>query len=243
MHILTTLAVVLMVTGSVQVTWLWCTFIGWILIVGLGTAIGFHKLLSHQTFATGRWVKRILTYFGCLGLTGAPLYYVSIHQGYHHPLSDLKGDLHSPRDGFFHSYVGWQLKIRAKDIDLRTGMRILRDPWICWINQNYLKVSWGTFFILAAIDYRVALYGMIVPAFIGYHIENIVTSFGHKRWFGYRNYELGDDSVNNWLLGLLSWGNGLQNNHHQAPRRYNYRHKWFEVDLSVPIIAVLRRIP
>lgn len=36
--------------------------------------------------------------------------------------------------------------------------------------------------------------------------------------WGYRNYETGENSRNNWLIGLTSGGDGWHNNHHADPR-------------------------
>jgi stearoyl-CoA desaturase (delta-9 desaturase) len=50
--------------------------------------------------------------------------------------------------------------------------------------------------------------------------------------WGYRNFETHDDSRNNWLIGVLSNGEGWHNNHHAEPRAAAHGHRWFELDVS-----------
>jgi fatty-acid desaturase len=58
------------------------------------------------------------------------------------------------------------------------------------------------------------------------------------RW-GYRNYETGEDSRNNVLIGLLANGEGWHNNHHADPRAARHGQKWWEFDLTYVILRVL----
>ena len=67
-----------------------------------------------------------------------------------------------------------------------------------------------------------------------------VNSLGHM--FGYRNYETRDFSTNNWLVALISHGEGWHNNHHAVPRSARYGHKWYEFDMSWWTICVLEML-
>ena len=49
---------------------------------------------------------------------------------------------------------------------------------------------------------------------------------------GYANYATGEDSRNNWLVALLSVGEGWHNNHHEDPSAASVQHRWWELDLS-----------
>jgi stearoyl-CoA desaturase (delta-9 desaturase) len=57
--------------------------------------------------------------------------------------------------------------------------------------------------------------------------------------FGKKRYDTTDDSRNNWLLALLTMGEGWHNNHHHYQSTANQGFFWWEVDLSYYIIKML----
>jgi len=57
--------------------------------------------------------------------------------------------------------------------------------------------------------------------------------------WGYRNFPTRDNSCNNWLVGLISNGEGRLNNHHAEPRCASHGRRWCELDLSCLTIRAL----
>ena len=64
----------------------------------------------------------------------------------------------------------------------------------------------------------------------------------HDRRWGTRRYETADDSRNNWLLGLLTLGEGWHNNHHHycASARQGFR--WWEIDVTYYLLRALAAV-
>jgi stearoyl-CoA desaturase (delta-9 desaturase) len=62
----------------------------------------------------------------------------------------------------------------------------------------------------------------------------IVNWCGHK--YGYRNFEIQDQSRNTLWVDLILLGELYQNNHHRFPNRMNFAVRWFEVDPVYPFI-------
>jgi stearoyl-CoA desaturase (delta-9 desaturase) len=60
--------------------------------------------------------------------------------------------------------------------------------------------------------------------------------------FGKREFETADRSRNEWLVGLLAFGEGWHNNHHAFPRSAFHGMHWWQVDLSSYIIWTLERV-
>jgi fatty-acid desaturase len=71
-----------------------------------------------------------------------------------------------------------------------------------------------------------------------WHITWSVNSFTHL--WGYRNFETHDDSKNNWVVGLISNGEGWHNNHHSEPRSAAHGKRWWEHDISYTTIRLLQ---
>ncbi|MGH8032315.1 MAG: fatty acid desaturase, partial [Luteimonas sp.] len=57
-----------------------------------------------------------------------------------------------------------------------------------------------------------------------------INSLAHQ--WGTRRFETGDDSRNNALLALLTFGEGWHNNHHHFPGSARQGMRWWEIDLS-----------
>jgi len=70
------------------------------------------------------------------------------------------------------------------------------------------------------------------------HITWLVNSVSHL--FGYRNYETRDQSRNNWLVALLTYGEGWHNNHHADARAARNGHRWYEIDVTYYLIRLMK---
>jgi stearoyl-CoA desaturase (delta-9 desaturase) len=81
-----------------------------------------------------------------------------------------------------------------------------------------------------------------IPAAITGLMSNVVNYVGHKpNWIGgFRTYKLNDQSTNNWLWAIPSWGESWHNNHHRHPKNFSLGEKWWEIDISGLIIRLIR---
>ena len=81
------------------------------------------------------------------------------------------------------------------------------------------------------------VWGVFVRTVLVWHITWSVNSVTHL--WGYRNYETDEQSRNNFLVGLLSNGEGWHNNHHAYPRSAAHGHFWWEFDVTYLTIKAL----
>jgi stearoyl-CoA desaturase (delta-9 desaturase) len=81
------------------------------------------------------------------------------------------------------------------------------------------------------------VWGVFLRTVIVWHITWSVNSVTHR--FGYRSYETDEQSRNNWLVALVSAGEGWHNNHHWDPAAASVQHRWWEIDLSAYTIRAL----
>ena len=73
----------------------------------------------------------------------------------------------------------------------------------------------------------------------GNHLAYAVNSICHR--FGSQPFETGDESRNNFFMGLLAFGEGWHNNHHAFPAAaYHGMGRW-QPDLSALVIRGLVR--
>jgi stearoyl-CoA desaturase (delta-9 desaturase) len=84
------------------------------------------------------------------------------------------------------------------------------------------------------------VWGVFVRTVYVWHITWAVNSVTHL--WGYQNYEVSDQSRNNWIIGLTNNGEGWHNNHHAKPRCAAHGHKWWELDLTYSFIVLLEKL-
>ena len=222
-------------------SWWWAaTIVGYVCLKMIGIAAGYHRLFCHGGYEVSTPTKRVILFFGILAGQGTPITWTAIHRGYHHRHADTAKDLHSPRDGFWHSYIGWMFKYPK--ISARSALNLSRDPDILFAHRHYLKILWATNIVLALISVDLWLYLLAFPAFITLHCFLTQTSVTHLPWAGYRNYDVKDDSVNvPWLFPFIL-GEAWHNNHHGDARNPNYGgRKWWELDPTYWFIRLIRK--
>ncbi len=66
--------------------------------------------------------------------------------------------------------------------------------------------------------------------FLTHHVTWSVNSVCHT--FGKRAFETNDRSRNEWVVGLLGFGEGWHNNHHAFPRSAFHGLRWWQFDLA-----------
>ena len=229
---------VLLIVGVIPASYLIATFIMWILVCGLGIAVGYHRVFSHKTYALPVWKENILLFFATFAGQGASIFWAALHRGYHHPYSDQPKDIHSPVVyGRLGAFVGWYLKITEKDspVSIKYAVDLLRKPNHVWFHKHYHRILWGVPLLVACVDWRLALTGFCLVTMLGLLQDNLVNVYGHyKGLIGYRNFETRDNSQNNPILGYLAWGQGWHNNHHKSPGSFDFGSgvsgKWWEFD-------------
>jgi fatty-acid desaturase len=233
-------SVYLLCTAAPQWWWVY-TIIGYVCIKMLGVSAGYHRLFSHRGFQISKTWKRILLFFGMLSAQGSTIAWVGMHRSLHHPNSDRPGDPHSPRDGFFHSYILWMFKFKEGDVNLKSIIDLVRDHDHMFVHKYYHYILWGVYAMAAIISTELFFFGLILPAFIAHHSFNLQTSLSHCRKLGYRKYDTLDDSVNSILLWPLILGEAWHNNHHGDAKnpQYGGRH-WWEIDPTYSLIQLIR---
>lgn len=218
--------------------WIW---LGWFAIGCVGVEIGLHREFAHRSVGLrSRPMKWLLGWLACMGAQWSPAYWAALHVGYHHRNPDGERDLHTPRNGVWHAYMGWMLR-DSGTVNILRARDMLADPMHALLHQYYLRIFWGSMLVLALVlPWSVFCALVVIPILLSLHQENVVNVVCHLRWCGYRNHDTRDDSVNVWPLGILFWGQGFHNNHHATAGRPDFGHRWFEIDSCRWVIPVLR---
>jgi len=208
-------------------------------LVALGVTAGFHRMLTHRSFRPHPVVKFLLLVLGSMALEGSAIQWAATHLK-HHAQADREGDPHSPVEGFFHAHVGWMFKNSEADSDTY-GRYLTQDRMLVFVSRTFWLWSILSLLIPFAIGgWTGLLWGGLVRIFLTHHVTWSVNSVCHT--FGKRAFETNDQSRNEWVVGLLAFGEGWHNNHHAFPRSAFHGLRWWQFDLSGYVIRGLERI-
>ena len=210
-------------------------------LVMLGVTLGYHRMLAHRSFRCHPFIKFILLVLGSMSLQGYAIEWAATHIK-HHALADREGDPHSPLEGFFHAHIGWIFGYGQNNPDPNLYCRhLLSDHLVIFISRTYLFwVVLGLVIPLVIGSWTGFLWGGLVRVFLVHHVTFSVNSVCHT--FGKREFQTKDQSRNQWIVGLLTFGEGWHNNHHAFPRSAFHGLHWWQFDLSCYIIRGRERL-
>lgn len=202
---------------------------------GLALSVGYHRLFAHRAFTAPPPVRALLAILGSITLQGPVTQWVTDHRK-HHAFSDRPGDPHSPHTsgpgwrgavaGFWHSHVGWMFVTKGMERGEAYGRDLYQDGLIRTIDRMYMLwvalsvglpflIGWGVRGTVGG-GVQAMMWGGLLRIFLFHHATFAVNSICHL--FGRRAYETRDRSRNNWVVALLTFGEGWHNNHHGFPR-------------------------
>ncbi len=203
-------------------------------------------MLTHRAFEANAVTRFILLVGGTMSLQGPPADWAATHIR-HHAKADKEGDPHSPLEGFWHAHTAWLLRDRfvraglAHDkLMLDPVTRFIQNTWGFWVFLTFAAPAFIAFAVTGTWQGAVsgAVWGGLLRVFVGHHITWSVNSVTHM--FGTRPFKTPDQARNNFIIGLLGWGEGWHNNHHAFPRAAYIGMRWYQVDIGKYVLTLLK---
>ncbi|MDQ3264184.1 MAG: fatty acid desaturase, partial [Myxococcota bacterium] len=199
---------------------------------------GYHRYFAHRAYQTNRVFQFLIALLGTTAAQKGPLWWAAHHR-HHHRSSDQPDDIHSPvQDSFWWSHVGWILSDKYDATHFDAIKDFARFPELRLLNRFHLVPSialavglhfWGGLSML--------VWGYFISTVLLWHGTFTINSLSHV--FGKRRYKTTDDSRNNWLLAIITCGEGWHNNHHYHQNTANQGWFWWEVDFSYYVLKLL----
>jgi fatty-acid desaturase len=238
--------------------WRWSSVVAflavWLVGQNVGIGMSYHRQLTHRGYATPKWLEYFMAACGTMALQGGPLYWVAVHR-MHHQYTDKPGDPHSPRDGAWWSHMGWILNgslHNESKVLSRYAPDLAKDPVHQWLSKyHWVPVTtvgfgllfggavfggWGVKGMACGISW--VLWGIFLRVTVGMHVTWLVNSATHM--WGSQRFKGRDDSTNNWLIALITGGEGWHNNHHAHPVSARHGMAWYEIDFNYMGIQLLQ---
>ena len=213
-----------------------CISLYWLRMFAIGA--GYHRYFSHRAFSTSREFQFILAVAAQSTAQKSVLWWSSKHRN-HHLHSDTEMDVHSPvRKGFFYSHVGWIFARRHDTTDFSKVAEWTRYPELMWLHRFELApaVALAVLCFLAA-GWSGLVVGFFWSTVLVYHGTFCINSLAHVS--GRKRYVTGDNSRNNWLLAIITMGEGWHNNHHAYQSSVRQGFRWWEFDPTYYLLRAL----
>jgi stearoyl-CoA desaturase (delta-9 desaturase) len=211
----------------------------------------YHRYFSHRTFKTSRVGQFIFGVLGASAVQRGPIWWAAHHR-HHHAHSDQEGDIHSPKQvGFWRAHMGWFLSRRGFTPDMKYVRDLLQFRELRWLDRFDVFVPTllgvGMFLLGVLLEnkaphlhtngWQMLIWGFFISTVLCYHGTYTINSLSHV--FGRQRYRTGDTSRNNWLLAIITLGEGWHNNHHFYPNAARQGFYWWEIDVSYYMLKML----
>jgi len=229
------------------------------IITSVGIGVGYHRHFTHRSFQAVTPVRALLGIFGSMAAQGPMFFWVAIHRR-HHQFADTAGDAHSPyvqREktfanrvvGFWHAHTGWLFDTEVTDWG-RYIPDLIKDKAMFRVSELYFV--WVALGLALPAAIGGLVHGTWEGAFFGFLWGGLVRMFcvHHSTWcinsvchiFGDRPFKIRDRAANNWLIAIVTSGEGWHNNHHAFPYACNHSMHWWQYDPNYWLISTLKAL-
>jgi stearoyl-CoA desaturase (Delta-9 desaturase) len=225
-----------------------------------GITVGYHRLLTHRSFQTGKPLEYGFAALGSMAVQGPVIAWVADHRK-HHAHTDEEGDPHSPHvgrgsglggvlRGLWHAHMGWLFSEHGRADWKRYAPDLYEDPGMRFLNRHFVALVIASLLIPALAGFAIAgtvggaltalLWGGLVRLFLVHHVTWSVNSICH--FLGTRRFETDDESKNVIWLALPSLGESWHHNHHAFPRSAVHGLRRWELDPSALVITAMEKL-
>jgi stearoyl-CoA desaturase (delta-9 desaturase) len=179
------------------------------------------------------------------------LWWAANHR-HHHLFADKPEDIHSPvQRGFLWSHVLWILTPKFFATNKKLVKSWMKFPELVFLNRFSTLVPLILLLVLLLCGELLRIYvpstgtsgaqmvvwGFCISTVALFHATATINSLDHM--IGRRRYNTPDRSRNNWLLAILTFGEGWHNNHHHYPISTRQGFFWWELDITYYVLVFL----
>lgn len=214
------------------------------IVTGMGITVGYHRLVSHQSFECPNWVKACILVAGGWALQNSALKWGGDHIR-HHAKTDEEEDPYNVTKGFWHSHCGW-LFYNTPYRTEKYEIRLRRDPIVMWQHRYYWPIVFTGLLLPFVLGVwhggwqggiSAFLLGGLFRMFMVLNSTFTINSLCHM--VGTQPHGTHDSSRDSWLISFVSFGEGYHNFHHSYARDFRNGPKWYNFDPSKWIIYSL----
>jgi len=219
--------------------WLWILAGALFLLSGFSITAGYHRYYAHRAYKPGRLPEWLMLVFGTLGIEGSVLEWAHDHR-LHHRHVDTEKDPYNIEQGFWYAHFLWMFEKRDRDFDGVVG-DLMDNSLLTFQHDHYSILALGSnALVTLGTGWMVGdLFGAVVIVFL-----LRVFSLHHATWFinslahtwGVKPFSKEQSAVNNFVISILTFGEGYHNYHHTFSSDYRNGVYWYQFDPTKVII-------
>lgn len=213
-------------------------------ISGISVTAGYHRLYSHSTYKTNKYVEAVLLFFATIATQGSALKWACDHRK-HHAYVDGDQDPYSIKKGFLYAHILWMFH-KADPIDPKVVADLYKNKLVMFQHKFYVPLMFLTnifsFLVMGYIfnDYLssfVFVWG--VRLFVLHHFTWFINSLAHT--WGSKSFSQEHSAVDNYFMSIFTFGEGYHNYHHTFANDYRNGIRWYHFDPTKWLIWTLSK--
>ncbi|MFP4353613.1 MAG: acyl-CoA desaturase [Phycisphaerae bacterium] len=211
----------------------------------------YHRYFSHRTYRLNRFWQFVAALLGNSAVQRGPLWWAAHHR-HHHRCADQPGDPHSPKQlGFWRAHVLWLTTPKNFPTRRKYVEDWMRFPELVFLNRFSMLVPLGLLGLCLLAGWllgtfvpstgtsalQMGVWGFVISTVALFHATATINSLDHM--IGTRRYDTPDTSRNNFILAILTMGEGWHNNHHHYASTARQGFYWWQWDPTYYLLVVL----
>lgn len=247
-----TLTPLIGVLGTALYTWrygfhLWMPILTVVMYLAVGFSIcaGYHRFFSHKSYEASPLLQLFYAFFGAMAAQNSILWWSSSHR-VHHKYVDRDWDPYNIKRGFWWAHIFW-IFYKNEDADFENAPDLQANGIVMWQHRWHKAILiLGGFgiptLIGAAFGHPIGglLWGGFLRIAVIHHTTFFVNSLAHM--LGKPLYNAEVSARDNWLVALLTLGEGYHSFHHRFPSDFRNGILWYQWDPSKWLIRAFRSV-
>ena len=221
--------------------------IGMYALVGISICAGYHRFFSHKSYEASAPVQVFYAIFGALAAQNSILWWSSSHR-VHHKYVDNDWDPYNIKRGFWWAHILWIFyRNEERDESFSNSPDLLKNPIVMWQHRWHkvilIAFGFGVPTLIGAM-FGNALAGLLWGGFLRivviHHTTFFVNSLAHQ--LGEPKYNAEVSARDNWLVAMLTLGEGYHSFHHRFPADFRNGIRWYQWDPAKWFIKSLKYV-
>jgi stearoyl-CoA desaturase (delta-9 desaturase) len=248
-----TLTPIIGVAGTAAWTWLY-GFHLWMplllilmyLAVGVSICAGYHRFFSHKSYECHPAVQVFYAIFGAMAAQNSILWWSASHR-VHHKYVDREWDPYNIRRGFWWAHMFWIFYRNPDSGQFDNSPDLLKNPVVMWQHRWHkvilIVAGFGLPTLVGALfgnPIAGLLWGGFLRLAVIHHTTFFVNSLAH--FLGKPAFNAEVSARDNWLVALLTLGEGYHSFHHRFPSDFRNGILWYQWDPAKWFIGGLKSV-
>lgn len=212
---------------------------------GISITAGYHRYFSHKSYKAHPVIEAILVFFGSMTAQGSILRWSFDHR-LHHAKVDTDNDPYSIKKGFWYAHCLWILE-KPRQIESRLVADLERKKMVMFQHRHY------PFMLVASNALATLFVGWLLNDYVGAFVISLwlrIFFLHHFTWFinslahtwGDKPFCTEQTAVDNFIISLLTFGEGYHNYHHTYANDYRNGIRWYHFDPTKWLIWTLNKL-